>query len=63
LAKASSFKPIPDGASFHNLCFIPMGKKGGVMAMNGFVKFSDTVPGEKDKIMVETMGFFNGDKK
>lgn len=40
-----------------------MGKKGGVMAMNGMVSFSDTVPSEKDKIMVETMGFFNGDPK
>jgi len=31
--------------------------------MNGMVSFSEKVPNEKDKIMIETMGYFNGDKK
>lgn len=54
---------IPSGPEFHNLCFIPLGKNGGVMAINGFVKFDASVPGEKDKIIDKTMGFFNGDAK
>lgn len=54
---------IPSGPDFHNLCFIPLGKNGGVMAINGFVKFDKSVPAEKDKIIAKTMGFWNGDPK
>jgi hypothetical protein len=56
-------KPIPDGSSFHNLCFVPLGKKTGIQVMNGVCEEDKGVPGEKDKIMELTMGFMNGDKK
>ena len=37
LGGGPELQAIPTGPMFHNLCFIPLGKKGGVMAINGFV--------------------------
>ena len=54
---------MPAPADIHTFTFIPLGTKGGIMCVNGMVKFDEGVPAAKDDIAKSTMGFYRNEKK